>query len=234
MDIFKTLTTQIATLKKNPANVKDYGRFHRDDRDHVGLSAPLVRKLSAEYWKEVKALDKKQVFALCEKLLQTGDMACQGIAFDWAHRLKRRYTPEDFTRFEKWVGRHVDSWSSCDDLCSHGLGEFVYKFPEVVPRVKQWTKSKNMWFRRAAAVALIYSVRRGRYIADGFEVATLLLHDKEDLVQKGYGWMLKEMCRTNEKDVFDFVMKHKATMPRTALRYAIEKMGERMKATVMN
>ena len=52
----------------------------------------------------------------------------------------------------------------------------------------------------------------------------MLLYDKEDLVQKGYGWMLKATSIHNQKQVFDFVMKHKNTISRTALRYAIEKM----------
>lgn len=87
--------------------------------------------------------------------------------------------------------------------------------------------------RRAAAVSLIIPARKGLFISDIFEIATLLLTDREDLVQKGYGWMLKAADNAHRPLVFDFVMKNKATMPRTALRYAIEKMPPDLKAVAM-
>jgi 3-methyladenine DNA glycosylase AlkD len=60
-----------------------------------------------------------------------------------------------------------------------------------------------------------------------------LLLDKEDLVQKGYGWLLKVSSEENEKKVFDYVMKNKGKIPRTALRYAIEKMPKNLKKKAM-
>ena len=57
--------------------------------------------------------------------------------------------------------------------------------------------------------------------------------DRDDMVQKGYGWMLKEASKPHQRQVFDFVMSHKAVMPRTALRYAIEKMPQDLRAQAM-
>jgi 3-methyladenine DNA glycosylase AlkD len=65
------------------------------------------------------------------------------------------------------------------------------------------------------------------------EIADILLHDQDDMVQKGYGWMLKEASRTHQKEVFEYVLKHKDNMPRTALRYAIEKMPAELKNEAM-
>jgi 3-methyladenine DNA glycosylase AlkD len=59
------------------------------------------------------------------------------------------------------------------------------------------------------------------------------MYDEDDLVQKGYGWMLKETSKAHQKQVFNFVVKHRKTMPRTALRYAIEKMPEKMRKEAM-
>jgi 3-methyladenine DNA glycosylase AlkD len=87
--------------------------------------------------------------------------------------------------------------------------------------------------RRASAVCLIYSCRRGEQLRDVFQVTDTLLTDKEDLVQKGYGWMLKEAADSNRDKVFAYVMKRKDVMPRTALRYAIEKMPPAMKKRAM-
>ncbi len=90
-----------------------------------------------------------------------------------------------------------------------------------------------MWVRRASAVSLIVPARRGKFLKEIFEIADILLHDKEDLVQKGYGWMLKVTSQAHLNEVFNYVMDRKATMPRTALRYAIEKMPPELKAKAM-
>jgi 3-methyladenine DNA glycosylase AlkD len=82
-------------------------------------------------------------------------------------------------------------------------------------------------------VALIPSVRKGEHVSAALHVAGLLLVDPDDLVQKGYGWMLKEMSRSWPGLVFDYVMQHKAVMPRTALRYAIDKLEPDRRAEVM-
>ena len=66
-----------------------------------------------------------------------------------------------------------------------------------------------------------------------FEIADLLLLDGDDLVQKGYGWMLKAASQSHESEVFDYVIRNKHQMPRTALRYAIEKMPAEMKRKAM-
>ena len=117
-----------------------------------------------------------------------------------------------------------------------------------------WTKSKNMWFRRASAVCLIPSLRKGKYLDQAFKTADILMKDKEDLhlskrrcrdvscpseqarhdlVQKGYGWMLKEASKNFQEEVFEYVMKNRNRMTRTALRYSIEKMPANMKRQAM-
>src|SRR3989339_903374 len=102
--------------------------------------------------------------------------------------------------------------------------------------VKEWSKSKNQWRRRASAVVFIqgksWKIHKD-YLEDVFDIANVLLRDKEDLVQKGYGWMLKIASESYQKEVYEFVMKNKNEMPRTALRYAIEKMPQDMRKEAM-
>ncbi|MFH0874439.1 MAG: DNA alkylation repair protein [archaeon] len=62
---------------------------------------------------------------------------------------------------------------------------------------------------------------------------SILLEDSDDMVQKGYGWLLKEESRMHQKEVFDYVIKNKSKMPRTALRYAIELMPKELRAKAM-
>ena len=87
--------------------------------------------------------------------------------------------------------------------------------------------------RRAAAVSLIIPAKHGKFLEESLAIADLLLTDGDDLVQKGYGWMLKAASQANTEAVLNFVIARKAVMPRTALRYAIEKMPADMKAEAM-
>lgn len=224
---------ELNELSKSPENVKDYSRFHKDNKKHIGLATPIVKKLSAQKFKEVKHLNKKQIFELCERLLECDDGSCQEIAFDWAFRVKKQYTKEDFVIFEKWLDKYVNTWGSCDDLCTHAFGYLLLVFPEFIPKIHKWIKSENKWKRRASAVIFIYSARKGKYLDDVLKIAKSLLLDEEDLVQKAYGWTLKEASKGKQKEIFDFVIKHKNTMSRTALRYAIEKMPANLKKQAM-
>ena len=124
-----------------------------------------------------------------------------------------------------WLLKHVHSWGACDDLCTHALGAFIHQFPEFIQKAREWTRSENRWVRRASAVCLIYSVRRKEHLLDIFETADSLLTDQDTMVQKGYGWMLKEASNHYPEEVFDYVMRNRREMPRTALRYAIEKLS---------
>ena len=72
------------------------------------------------------------------------------------------------------------------------------------------------------------------FLGDIFEIADLLLLDQDHMVQKGYGWMLKVASQAHEKEVFEFVLSKKAVMPRTALRYAIEKMPPHLRTQAMS
>jgi 3-methyladenine DNA glycosylase AlkD len=155
------------------------------------------------------------------------------ISCDWAYRLRSRYEPADFELFEEWITRYVNNWAKCDTLCNHTVAAFVEEFPDYVKRLKTWTKSPNRWLRRAAAVTLILPARNGKFLKDVFEIADSLLLDKDDLVQKSYGWLLKEAGKPYQQEVFNYVIKNKAVMPRTALRYAIEKFPVDLKKQAM-
>lgn len=208
-------------------------RYFKESIKAYGVKTAQVIKIAKKYFAESSGLDKSEVFKLCDELWQSGYMEESFIACDWAYGMKKVYTPDDFQIFEKWVTVYVSNWASCDTLCNHTVGTFVALYPHYVEELKKWAKSKNRWVRRASAVTLIIPARNGKFLTDIFEIADILLSDKDDLVQKGYGWMLKAASQAHQKQVFDYVMKRKASMPRTALRYAIEKMPEKLRQLAM-
>ncbi len=202
----------------------------------AAIYGTTLRKLSSTLWRENKVSgipDFDSLLEICRGLLECWTSEYRVIAFDWCHRMKRHYQPQHFSTFQEWVRTYLTTWGSVDDFCTHTMGYFLYTYPQFAEEVKKWTKSANPWVRRAAAVTFIYGLRRGRFLEHAFDVANGLLTDDHKYVQWGYGWMLKEATKHFLEDVFDYVMRNKAVMPRPALRYAIEKMPKEFKTKAM-
>ncbi len=208
-------------------------RFFKEEIRNYGVKTPTVQKLSKQLFKEHKLTDKDEVFALCETLWQSGYSEEAVVACNWSYYVAEQYVSGDFEAFERWISNYVTNWASCDTLCNHTVGAFIEMYPEFIEQLKRFAKSENRWVKRAAAVTLIIPARRGKFLNDIFEIADILLEDEDDLVRKGYGWMLKAASEAHQQEVFEYVMKHKAVMPRTSLRYAIEKMPKELKAEAM-
>jgi len=235
--MIEKILSQIQTeLEKNAdkeyrEKVRDY--FKMDVTNYLGVKIPLVRKIADKQFKEINQLNIDDILKICNSLLKTKIYEHKVVAFHWSYKCKNQFEPKHFTMFEGWLKTYVDDWSDCDDLCTHSLGYIVFKHADFLPKVKQWSSSNNRWVKRASAVTLIFSARKGQHLDDIFDVASVLLLDKDDLVQKGYGWMLKEASKIFTEEVFEFVLKNKDKMPRTALRYAIEKMPAEYKKAAM-
>ena len=208
-------------------------RFFKEPVKFHGVKSAQVKKIATKYFREIRGRDKSEIFALCEELLETGYGEEAFIAFEWAYRVRGQFVPQDFFVFEGWVDRYVDNWAKCDTLCNHTLGSFVEMYPEFIENLTGWAREQNRWLRRASAVTLILPARKGMFLKEAFLISDILLMDGDDMVQKGYGWLLKEASKKHQAEVFDYVMKWKANMPRTALRYAIEKMPVEMRKKAM-
>jgi 3-methyladenine DNA glycosylase AlkD len=207
--------------------------FFKEKIKYYGVKVPTVGKISKEYFKSIEFKTKSEIFDLCESLWRSGYIEESFIACNWSYGIHKKFEPGDFQIFEKWINDYVNNWAVCDTLCNHTIGKFIEMYPEYVTKLKDFAKSDNRWMRRASAVTLIIPARKGKFLSDILAIADILLLDKDDLVQKGYGWMLKAASEANQREIFEYVIRNKAIMPRTALRYAIEKMPKDLKGIAM-
>jgi 3-methyladenine DNA glycosylase AlkD len=207
--------------------------FFREQVFLYGVKTAVVSKIAKKYFEEIKEKNKEEIFTLCDDLWKSGYLEETVIACNWSYFIRDYYEPGDFLVFERWVNEYVTNWASCDTLCNHTIGSFLEMYPGFLTNLKQWAQSPNRWMRRASAVSLIIPARKGIFLKDVFAVADILLLDGDDLVQKGYGWMLKSASQAYQNEVFAFVLDRKTIMPRTALRYAIEKMPKDLKDKAM-
>lgn len=230
-----TLKTLRFELKENidPKTRESGQHFFKEKVNIYGIKTAVVTTISKKYYNSLQGKTKAEIFALCDELWRSGFMEESFIACNWSYQLRKQFEPGDFQVFKRWIQKYVSNWASCDTLCNHTVGEFVEMYPEFLDELKAFAKSENRWERRAAAVTLIIPARKGKFLKDILEIADLLILDADDLVQKGYGWMLKAASQAYQTEIFEYVMLKKTVMPRTALRYAIEKMPQELKTRAM-
>ncbi len=207
--------------------------FFKEQVKLHGVRTATVTRIARSSFADLPDKGKASVFGLCEELWQSGYLEESFVACNWSYYVRQQYQPGDLAIFEGWLSRYVSNWASCDTLCNHTIGAFLDMYPDRLPALRQWARSENRWMRRASAVSLIIPAREGRFLEHVLGIAEILLLDSDDLVQKGYGWMLKAASEAHREEVFAWVMAHREAMPRTALRYAIEKMPGDMRHQAM-
>jgi 3-methyladenine DNA glycosylase AlkD len=210
-----------------------YQRFFKTPVKYYGVKTGTVGKIAKKYWQEVKKLNKKEIFSFCERLYASDYCEEAFIVSDWIPNLTDQFEPTDMLIFEKWIKKYINNWAKCDSFCNHSVGNFIEKYPEYIRELKKWSKSDNYWLKRAAAVSLIIPAKKGKFLTDILEITNQLLLDGNDMVQKGYGWLLKEASRLHQQEIFEYVVKNRKRMPRTALRYAVELMPKTLKYEAM-
>jgi hypothetical protein len=134
--------------------------------------------------------------------------------------------------YELYMRRHdrINNWDLCDLGCLHMTGSYLYDKPHDI--LYKLARSKNIWERRTAILSTCYFIRQGD-TNDTFKIAEILVNDKEDLIHKATGWMLRFAGAKDKKRLVSFLDKHAATMPRTLLRYSIEHFPQKDRALYM-
>jgi 3-methyladenine DNA glycosylase AlkD len=135
---------------------------------------------------------------------------------------------------EQWIreGR-FHNWAEIDALAPGVVTPLIERFPDLVPRVMGWTSSRNQWMRRAAVVSLVLPARRGEKLDVAYRVVRGLLDDREDLMHKACGWLLREAGKTDMARLERFLLQYGSSMPRTSVRYAIERFPERKRKQLL-
>ena len=115
----------------------------------------------------------------------------------------------------------INNWDLVDVSCHAIVGNYLFDKDRSI--LYKLVKSKSLWERRIAIISTAYFIKQGDY-QDTFNICELLLNDKEDLIHKACGWMLREVGKNCGQETLNiFLEKYKSNMPRTMLRYAIEK-----------
>lgn len=226
LKIFKEIT-KFLKENENKQNAEVDKRFFKCLIKSHGVRAGVLKDLAKKYYKIIDSLDKKEVFLLCKKLMETDYNEEFFISYLFCYRIHKQYEINDFEIFEDFIKNYINNWMKCDTFCNHCMGELIEKYPSLINKMKIWATSNNLYLRRALAVSFIVPARHGNFKEDVFEISDLLIKDTEDLVQKGYGWALKALTEKYPDEVTEFVNKRKEIMPKVAYNYALEKIKQK-------
>jgi len=196
------------------------GEYGAGDR-FLGLRVPQVRAIAARHT-DLSLRDLSALLASPwheERLLAL---------FILTHQYARGDARRRQAIFDLYMRRtaKVNNWDLVD--CSAGQIVGAHVYPRGRSRLTRLARSKLLWERRIAIMATFYSIRRGEF-EDTFRIARLLLDDPHDLIHKAVGWMLREVGKQDRAAEEAFLRRHASRMPRTMLRYAIERFPERLR-----
>jgi 3-methyladenine DNA glycosylase AlkD len=199
--------------------------FFKEPVKPYGVRTPQVRELARLAYREVKQWPVVDRDRFADQLWKSGMLEEGVLVTHFYRRFGKSCGQREFAMFERWIDRYVTNWSNCDGVSTWLLAACIENRPGLADRLAAWTKSKNRWKRRSAAVSLIQEAKRGRNTETIFHICDLLLNDPDDMVQKGVGWLLKETYPKKPREVLGFLDGWRARAPRLVLRLAAEKMS---------
>jgi 3-methyladenine DNA glycosylase AlkD len=123
-----------------------------------------------------------------------------------------------------WNTKYINNWDLVDSSAQYVAGVYLENREKQV--IYDMARSKNLWERRIAIISTFHMIRKNSF-TDSLNISEILLYDREDLIHKAVGWMLREVGKRDVKEEKIFLDKHYRNMPRIMLRYAIERFSER-------
>jgi len=230
----------IAALARhaNPSDAVFLQRFFKTGKGQygegdvfIGVRVPQTRAVCKEF-KELPLIEVQKLF---DSDMHEHRLAA-AILLTYKYPKANAQDREDiYNLYLKNVRRgRVNNWDIVDTTAPSIVGRQLWDEKLPPGLLFEFAKSDSLWQRRVALLSSFYFIAKGEP-STSLELAELLLHDQQDLIQKAVGWMLREIGkRIDRKLLLDFLDRHAATMPRTALRYAIEHLPREDKVLYMN
>lgn len=212
--------------EKNPVQVKILQRFFKTGKGEYGegdifygIKVPVTRKIAKKYndlsFNDLKILSSSKVH---EERLAAGLIMVE--KFNKADEEQK----EKIFNFYIKNKKGINNWDLVDLTAPKIIGNYLLERDKNI--LFELAQSENIWDRRISIISTLTFIKKNRF-DETLKIAQLLLNDKHDLIHKAVGWMLREIGKINQEIEIEFLMKYYKQMPRTMLRYAIEKFPEK-------
>ena len=234
----KTMELGIKQLKKelqkkaNSKKAKIISRFFKTGKGQygegdifLGISVPETRSVAEKFvnlnFDDIKKLLDNEIHELRLTAL-----------FILINKYKQNHEKRKDV-FDFYINnlKQVNNWDLVDLSAPNIIGDFLFNKPRAM--LHKLAKSDNLWEKRISIIATLSFIKKNQF-RDTFKISRILLNDKHDLIHKAVGWMLREIGKRNQEVEEWFLKKHYKKMPRTMLRYAIEKFDEVKRRKFLN
>ena len=219
--------------RSNPEKAGVYQRFFKTGKGDygegdmfLGLTVPETRSIAKRYvhlgLNEIRELLKSEMHE--ERLA-----ALELLVFRYENGDGK--TKEEIFNFYIESTKYINNWDLVDLSAEYVVGDYLLdKDKSVLYRLAE---SESLWERRIAIISTFHFIRNGKFQYT-FKIAEILLNDRHDLIHKAVGWMLREAGKRDRKAEEEFLRRHYKKMPRTMLRYAIERFPEGLRKAYLN
>lgn len=194
------------------------GEYGEGDR-FLGIRVPIIRKCVREY----NDLSLDDTLILLKSPFHEARLFALLMMVKIYSSTQESSTKEMVYRNYLNHTKFINNWDLVDCSAGHIIGAYLYSKDR--QPIYQLVNSGNLWERRIGVLATFYFIKRNNF-SDTLKISKILLDDREDLIHKAVGWMLREIGKRNLETVTLFLAKYYRKMPRTMLRYAIEKFPE--------
>ena len=172
-------------------------RFFKEEVQSHGWRTADLRRAAIRWRREIlQQSDLKFLLQVADNLFAGKVNEEKNVAVFLLENITAEFGDEEFELLESWLPR-ISNWSDHDALVHYLIAPMIVAKPARARRVFRWAKSPNRWYRRAACVALIQGTRRKMFFSEITSLSDMLLSDKDDMVQKGLGWLLRETAKAD-------------------------------------
>lgn len=213
------------TSLANPEQAKILQRFFKTGKGEygegdifLGIKVPVQRKIAKKY----SGIGLHKLQELIKSAIHEHRLISLIILTEKYNNADEEEKGNIFNFYLKNT-RNINNWDLVDLSAPKIVGDFLFDKKKNI--LYELVKSENLWERRIAIVSTFDFIRREEF-ADTLRIAELLLKDGHDLIHKAVGWMLREIGKKNQEILEEFLKQHHKDMPRTMLRYTIEKFDE--------
>src|SRR5262245_2436890 len=234
------LARQVERELKAAANVRTARRakFYFKPGEEVwifGVDTPTQRRIAGDLFRRVRGdWEITAAVEFCDLLIKRREMELKNAGIFLLARYRKSFEKSLLRNVQSWLANgHCANWAATDALCCEVLGPLIRQHPVLTTKLKIWTGKRNLWLRRASAVGIIYSARRGELLDDAYAISESLFKYPEDLIHKATGWMLREVGKRDPARLESFLLEHGPKIPRTTLRYAIERFPPEKRKTLL-
>jgi len=222
---FKKIEKDLQKLK-NSQKAKACQRFFKTGKGQygegdkfIGLTVPRLRTIAKKYL----TLPSSSVKRLLQSRIHEYRLTALLILIDKYKKADGKIKTEIVNYYLKYT-KYINNWDLVDLSADKILGDYLLNKDKNV--LYKLAKSKNLWEKRIAILATFHFIKNNRF-KDTLAISKILLNDKHDLIRKAVGWMLREIGKRDQAVLENFLQTHYKNMPRTMLRYAIERFSEK-------